>query len=67
MENLEKVLYQVKPPCPKCPYKLGQVHTLMNPCPQCKLNGYQAYERFKKQTLREYMDTSKEERTENEK
>lgn len=34
------------PPCPKCPYKLGQVKTTINPCPQCKLNDYNAYDRF---------------------
>lgn len=33
-----------KKPCSKCPYKLGQVHTPVNPCPQCKLNGYQSFE-----------------------
>lgn len=60
MKNAQKVFYKVKSPCPKCPYKLGQVHTMMNPCPQCKLNGYQMYERFKRQTLREYTDTVNE-------
>lgn len=33
-------------PCEKCPYKLGYVKTLIDPCPQCKLDGYLAYERF---------------------
>lgn len=37
-----------KKPCSKCPYKLGTVKTLINPCPQCKLNGYDSYERFLK-------------------
>lgn len=23
-------------PCVKCPYKLGLVHTVVNPCPQCR-------------------------------
>ena len=41
-----RLIYRVKPPCPKCPYTLGQVHTLRNPCPECKENGYQMYERF---------------------
>lgn len=36
-----------KPPCNDCPYKLGQVQTLVNPCPQCKKDGYRAYDRFK--------------------
>lgn len=39
-----------KPPCPKCPYTLGQVHTFANPCPECKEYGYQMYERFLRET-----------------
>ena len=35
--------------CSKCPYKLGIIKTLINPCPECKLNGYQSYEWFRKQ------------------
>ncbi len=34
------------PPCSKCPYKLGTVQTLVNPCPTCKLNNYQMFEQF---------------------
>lgn len=41
-----KLNYFFKPPCTKCPYKLGQVHSLVNPCPQCKENGYQLYKKF---------------------
>lgn len=37
---------QIKAPCAKCPYKLGLVKTLVNPCPQCKANGYRMFERF---------------------
>lgn len=37
-----------KKPCSKCPYKLGEIRTVTNPCPQCKLNGYQMFEQFKK-------------------
>lgn len=37
-----------KSPCAKCPYTLGQVKTLVNPCPQCKANGYRMFERFTK-------------------
>lgn len=47
--KLMKLVYQIKPPCSKCPYTLGQVHTVKNPCPECKENGYQTFERFKKQ------------------
>lgn len=48
--NIKDLLHQIKPPCDKCPYKLGLVQTLINPCPQCKANGYQTFERFKNQT-----------------
>jgi hypothetical protein len=44
---LKKLL--VKQPCSKCPYKLGIIHTFRNPCPECKANGYKAYEQFEKQ------------------
>lgn len=44
-----KLINQIKQPCAKCPYKLGAVETPVNPCPQCKLNGYQSYEWFLKQ------------------
>jgi hypothetical protein len=33
-----------KKPCSKCPYKLGQIHTVMNPCPNCEMNNYSTYE-----------------------
>lgn len=36
-------------PCPKCPYKLGLIKTVVNPCPQCKLNDYQTFEQFQKE------------------
>ena len=38
-------------PCVKCPYKLGLVHTVVNPCPQCRENSYQMFERFQKELL----------------
>ncbi len=37
-----------KEPCAKCPYKLGLVETLVNPCPQCRQNGYSTYEWLRK-------------------
>ena len=43
------LLHHIIPPCAKCPYKLGLVHTLVNPCPQCKEDGYQMYERFRQE------------------
>lgn len=47
--NMKNLLHQIKPPCDKCPYTLGLIQTTVNPCPQCKLNGYQSYEWFLKQ------------------
>ena len=47
--KLKKLIYGINPPCAKCPYKLGLVHTVVNPCPQCKENNYKTYERFKKE------------------
>ena len=44
------ILHPVKPPCPRCPYKLGLVHMAVCPCPQCKSNGYQMYEQLQKRT-----------------
>lgn len=35
-------------PCAKCPYKLGLVKTLVNPCPQCKKNHYRTYDNLTK-------------------
>ena len=48
---MKRLNYKWKAPCNKCSYKLGQIQTVVNPCPQCKLNGYQSYEQFKKQLL----------------
>lgn len=44
--KLKQLYRQIKPPCATCPYKLGLVHTVVIPCPQCKENGYHMYERF---------------------
>jgi len=40
---IEKLKYSINPPCPKCPYTLGYVKFVDNPCPQCKLNNYGTY------------------------
>ncbi len=45
--KLKEIISQKKAPCEKCPYKLGMIKTLANPCPQCKLNGYRSYEWFR--------------------
>lgn len=51
MLKVKDLIHHVKPLCSKCPYKLGLVHTLINPCPQCKKGGYQMFEGFQKQVL----------------
>ncbi|MDE7312600.1 MAG: hypothetical protein K2N87_13420 [Eubacterium sp.] len=38
-----QILQQIKPPCPRCPYKLGLVQMVVSPCPQCKSNRYQMF------------------------
>ena len=52
--NMKQLIHQIKPPCDKCPYKLGLVQTLTNPCPQCEENGYQTFERFQQQASGDY-------------
>lgn len=44
--KLKEFISQKKAPCGKCPYKLGIIETPANPCPQCKRNNYDSYERF---------------------
>lgn len=46
--KLKEIILQKKAPCGKCPYKLGLIETLTNPCPQCKQDGYSSYEWFLK-------------------
>lgn len=43
---MKKIIYKLKPPCFKCPYKLGEVKTIANPCPRCKQDNYQDFEIF---------------------
>jgi hypothetical protein len=42
MKPIEK-LKKLIPPCPKCPYKLGQIKFIQNPCRECRMNDYQTY------------------------
>ena len=46
--KLKEITSHKKAPCRKCPYKLGLVETLTNPCPQCKQDGYSSYDWFLK-------------------
>lgn len=48
--NIEKLVYKLRPPCPKCPYTLGQIYLIKSPCPMCKLDGYKTYERLRRMT-----------------
>ena len=52
--SLMRLLNKFIPPCPECPYTLGLVRTLANPCPDCRENGYATYERFCKHGALEY-------------
>ena len=58
--KLNDLFHQIKPPCDKCPYKLGLVQTLTNPCPQCKENGYQTFERLQQQASGDYPTSGEE-------
>ena len=37
---LDKLMNDINPFCFKCPYKLGLIKTLINPCIGCKIDGY---------------------------
>ena len=51
MKLKRKETGHIIPPCPKCPYRLHQIHTFVNPCPQCKENNYKSYDIFMRQVL----------------
>lgn len=59
--KLNDMLHQINTPCAKCPYKLGVVHAVINPCPQCKENGYQMCERLQ-QRIYNFDGESRQER-----
>lgn len=54
-----KTVNAKKNPCSRCPYTLGLIKTLTNPCPECRMNGYRSYEWFQKQLSGESFDSSK--------
>ncbi len=39
--NMKELICLAKKTCRKCPYKLGTIKTIVNPCPQCRESGYQ--------------------------
>ncbi len=45
---MKNPLTYLKAPCARCPYKLGLVRTLVNPCPQCRAGGYAMFEQFRR-------------------
>lgn len=45
--KIKDFIHHFNLPCDECPYKLGLVQTLINPCPLCKENNYQMFERFR--------------------
>lgn len=51
-----KTVNAKKKTCSRCPYTLGLIKTLTNPCPQCSMNGYRSYEWFQKQLSKECSD-----------
>ena len=55
MGELMKYLWHKRKPCEECPYKLGQIRTPINPCPQCELSGHKTYEEFNKQLSKKNM------------
>ena len=42
-KTIRKLADKIKPPCPKCPYTLGIVKFVTDPCRMCKLNDYNVY------------------------
>jgi len=44
--GLKKLMLNLKFPCSKCPYMLGQVAFVANPCFECKKNNYATYYRL---------------------
>ena len=58
--NMKRLIHHITPPCAKCPYKLGLVHTVVNPCPHCKENDYQTFEMFQQQASGDYPTSGEE-------
>ena len=53
MKEMKNQIRRVITPCNKCPYKIGIIKTVTNPCPQCKLNKYKRFKVLKKQLAEE--------------
>ena len=46
-------------PCLKCPYKLGIIMCVTNPCVECERDNYSAYDAFVAQTFGRNIDSEK--------
>ena len=44
LKNLRSVFRTVRPPCVRCPYRLGLVVFVQSPCPACRMDGYRMYD-----------------------
>ena len=44
LKNLQNVFRTVRPPCARCPYRLGLVKFVQSPCPACVLDGYRTFD-----------------------
>ena len=44
LKNLQNVFRAVRPPCARCPYRLGLVKFVQSPCPACHMDGYRMYD-----------------------
>ena len=42
-----RIKITLNPRCAKCPYKLGVVKTLVNPCLRCRINGWRTFGHFR--------------------
>ena len=51
--NLKRLLHRIRSPCAKCPYTLGHIKAVDNPCPHCKVNGYKTFDMFNEYLRRE--------------
>ena len=44
LKNLQSAVRMVRPPCARCPYRLGLVVFVQSPCPACRMDGYRRYD-----------------------
>ena len=44
LKNLQRALRTVRPPCARCPYRLGLVKFVQSPCPACRMDGYRMFD-----------------------